>query len=353
MSDPDPTALRGPLLWCLLAALLFGASTPFAKLLLNDFGPFTLSGLLYLGAALAVLPLAGRGGSFATARSPRNLVLLAGAILFGGVLGPVLLLYSLQRASAASVSLWLNLETVGTALLAWLFFKEDLGPRTVAAVGLVTAGGLCLTWPFAPAAVSAVLFIAGAALCWGLDNNFSALIDGFTPAQSTIAKGAVAGSVNLALGLLIEGNPVAAAGSTWLLLAALALGGLGYGLSLLLYVRGAQHLGATRSQLVFAAAPFLGTALSWLLLSEPVLAVQLLASLLMAAGIGFMVLERHSHHHLHQAQRHTHSHRHDDGHHGHQHEGLPATYRHTHEHEHQGVEHSHPHRPDLHHRHEH
>jgi len=353
MPDRPTLTARAPTVWCLVAALLFGASTPVAKVLLEGLGPFTLAGLLYLGAALAVLPVAFSGGSLSLARGRRNLLLLGGAVFFGGMLGPVLLLFSLQRASAASVSLWLNLETVGTALLAWLFFKEDMGARTWLAVALVLAGGVALALPPQPSTLLAVALISGAALCWGLDNNLTSLIDGFTPAQSTLIKGLVAGTVNLSLGLFLEGVPGLDAAGAKLLCAALVVGGLGYGASLVLYVRGAQHLGATRSQLIFAAAPFFGLALSWLALGEPVAFVQLLAGALMAAGIVVMMSAPHSHHHVHGAMLHTHSHRHDDGHHGHVHEGLPRSHRHTHEHEHEPHEHSHPHRPDLHHRHEH
>jgi len=353
MTDKPAPSVRAPATWCLLAALLFGASTPVAKVLLEGFGPFTLAGLFYLGAALAVAPATFSGGSVKLAMGRRNLLLLSGAVVFGGVIGPVLLLLSLQRASASSVSLWLNLETVGTAILAWLFFKEDMGARTWLAAALVVAGGAALALPPEPETLTAVAFVAGAALCWGLDNNLTSLIDGFTPAQSTLVKGAVAGMVNLGIGLSVEGVlPLQAAG-TGMLVMALVVGGLGYGVSLVLYVRGAQHLGATRSQLLFAAAPFFGLLLSWAALGEEVLFVQLAAGGIMALGIVVMMAAPHMHHHVHFALQHTHSHRHDDDHHDHVHEGLPSSHRHTHEHEHEPKEHSHPHRPDLHHRHEH
>jgi drug/metabolite transporter (DMT)-like permease len=353
VSKPTSGALSGPVLWCLFAALLFGASTPLAKLLLDDLGPFTLAGLLYLGAALSVLPAARSGGSLALATSPRNVRLMGGAVLFGGIVGPVLLLFGLQQAPAASVSLWLNLETIATALLAWLFFKEDMAPGTWLAVSLVLAGSVALALPFVPSTALAIALLSGAALAWGLDNNLTSLIDGFTPAQSTLVKGLVAGSVNLGIGVLVEG-PL----SLWdeggrHLIAALVLGGLGYGASLVLYVRGAQHLGATRSQLIFAAASFFGMVVAWSLLGEPVLWLQGLAALLMGTGIVLMLRDPHGHQHRHVAATHTHSHRHDDGHHSHQHEGLAPSHRHTHEHEHGELEHSHSHRPDLHHRHEH
>lgn len=341
----------GPLLWCAAAAVLFGASTPVAKILVGSTSPFLLAGLLYLGAAAAVVPFCFRGGSPARRWQRDNLRYLAGAVLFGGVLGPVLLLASLQLASASSVSLWLNLESVATALLAGAFFREHLDRRTWVAVGLVCTAGLLLAWPFSAGLGLAGLLAAAACFCWGLDNNATSLIDGFTPAQSTAVKGLVAGAVNLGIGLLLaapEELPVKGE-----LLVALAAGALGYGASLVLYVKGAQQLGATRSQLIFAAAPFVGVVLAWLALGEPVLAPQLAAGGLMLAGIGLMLSGGHGHEHSHVATTHTHSHRHDDGHHAHSHEGLAPGVEHTHEHEHAPSRHSHPHEPDLHHRHDH
>jgi drug/metabolite transporter (DMT)-like permease len=239
-----------PVLWCLTAAALFGASTPASKALLGEsLGPLRLAGLLYLGAAVGVLPWLARGGSARLRRDARNLRRLAGAVVFGGVLGPVLLLLGLASAPSASVALWLNLETVATALLAWLLFREHVGYRTAGAAALVVAAGALLAAPGGVGTWRAVAFVAAACVCWGLDNNLTALIDGFTPPQSTFAKGLVAGTVNLSLGLVLEG-PLPGAGA--------------YGLSLVLYVAGAQQFGATRSQVLFASSPRRPTrACSW------------------------------------------------------------------------------------------
>jgi drug/metabolite transporter (DMT)-like permease len=274
---------------------------------------------------------------------------LAGAILFGGVLGPIALLLGLQAAPAASVSLWLNLETTATALLAWAFFRENLDRRTWTANLLVLAAGVMLAAPDGFAVAPAATLIALACFCWGLDNNLTALIDGFTPAQTTCAKGAVAGGFNLGLGMLIEG-PLPGAGPVG---AALAVGALAYGASIVLYIRGAQQLGATRSQMLFATAPFLGMALAWSVLSEPILGVQLAAAATMVLALALILTGHHGHPHQHLARTHTHAHRHDDDHHDHPHEGLARDVWHTHEHSHEAKQHSHPHQPDLHHRHEH
>ena len=191
--------------------------------------------------------------------------------------------------------------------------------------------------------------VALAAVCWGLDNNLTAVIDGWTPAQTTVAKGLVAGAVNLGLAAAL-GEPLP---SLLQAMGAMAVGALAYGASIVLYIRGAQQLGATRSQMLFASAPFLGVALAWALLGEAVQGVQVGAAALMVAALALLLRARHAHRHHHAAVTHTHAHRHDDGHHTHTHAGLPPEAWHTHEHAHQPQVHQHPHQPDLHHRHPH
>jgi drug/metabolite transporter (DMT)-like permease len=341
--------LAVPAMLCLLAAALFGASTPLAKALLGSIGPFTLAGLFYLGGALGVLPFAFRGGSPALRRDPRQRRMLALAVLFGGGIGPVLLLFGLRSAPAASVALWLNTETVATAFIAWAFFHEHLDRRTLLAAGLVLAGGLLLASPEGAAGWRAGALVALACVCWGLDNNLTALVSGFTPAQTTLVKGLGAGTVNLAIGLVVEGGLAPAAGVG----AALLVGAFSYGFSIMLYISGAQQLGASRSQLLFSTSPFLGVLLAWLVFGERATGAQLAAAALMISGIALMLGARHEHEHAHERMVHTHEHRHDDGHHDHVHPGLPAWVRHTHEHVHEPVTHTHPHVPDLHHRHGH
>jgi len=338
-----------PVLWCLTAAALFGASTPAAKALLANLGPWSLAGLLYLGAAFATAPFAFTGGRADLRRDRRNLRLLAGAVLFGGVLGPLLLLTGLRQAPAGSVSLWLNLESTATAILAFLFFREHLTRWMWLAVVLTVAASVLLASPQGFTLAWPGLLVAAACFCWGLDNNCTAVLDGYTPAQITLAKGLVAGSINLFLGHLQgESFPPAA-----LLPSALFVGALGYGASLILYVKGAQALGAVRSQVLFATAPYLGMIGSWLALGEPIRAAQPAAALLMLFALAVMRRDRHAHVHRHLAQIHTHAHRHDDMHHEHAHPDLPADVLHTHPHAHHEQEHSHRHDPDLHHRHGH
>jgi len=335
----------------LISAALFGASTPASKWLLAELGPFQLAGLLYLGAAAATAPayLRERLSAPSGRLDPANRRRLAGAVIAGGILGPVLLLFGLRQAMAGSVSLLLNLEMVATVLLGVLLFHEPLGRGGWAgALGIVAAGGL-VSWQGGWPGLAAACWVAAACACWGLDNHWTALIDGISPAHSTFWKGAVAGSANLAIG--VASAPLEA---TWTAIGvALAVGALSFGASIVLYIRSAHQLGATRAQALFASAPFIGAALSLLWLREPLGWEHGLGASLLAASVVLLFSSQHDHAHVHAPLAHTHSHRHDDAHHGHAHPGLPASTRHSHWHRHERQVHRHPHWPDVHHRHAH
>lgn len=340
-----------PILLALVSAALFGAATPASKALLENLSAFQLAGLLYLGAAIAM------AGSIIRRRSRllpwrmdrRNRLRLAGAVGFGGVLGPVLLLAGLRLASAASVSLWLNLELVATAALGHIVFKDHLGRYGWIGVVGVLGAGMILAWEGGPAGLWAGLLVAAACTCWGMDNHLTALIDGITPAQSTFWKGIVAGVVNLAIGMALA--PLV--GGMLGISLALVVGAFSYGISIMLYISAAQGIGATRAQLFFASAPFFGLALSAWTLGEPISLVQIVAAIIFAVSVLILFRDQHAHEHEHEPLIHEHMHRHDDQHHTHVHPGLPASHRHSHRHEHEAVTHSHPHWPDLHHRHAH
>jgi drug/metabolite transporter (DMT)-like permease len=342
-----------PILWCLAAAALFGASTPAVKMIIGEIHPVTLAGLLYLGAAIAVLPFSRKGGSARLRSQPAQIKKLAGAVFFGGVLGPVLLMFGLAIAPAASVSLWLNFETVATAVIAWAFFREHLDGKTWSAAALIFAAGIVLAFPFGGVDISAAVLVVLACVCWGLDNNLTSIIDGYTPSQITLTKGLVAGVLNLAIGIVLGGLP----GNYLSLLAGILIGTAGYGLSIVLYITGTQQLGAARSQIIFSSAPFIGVVASWLVLHERVLTTQIIAGLIMAGGISLLFAAKHRHVHLHGTCDHTHAHSHDDGHHAHEHmdadrELLPCSL-HVHAHKHDSYEHEHEHVSDIHHRHGH
>jgi drug/metabolite transporter (DMT)-like permease len=335
------------ILLALAAAVLFGAATPAAKTLLASLSAFQLAGLLYLGAAVGITPsVLWRRGR----RAPldgANLARVAGAVIFGGVAGPVLLLLGLRLASAGSVSLLLNFEVAATAILGVLFFGEALGRRGWFGVGGVIVAGSILSWESAWPGIASGALVCAACTCWGLDNNLTAGIDGMSPSETTLWKATIAGTTNLLIGVSLEPLTASAAAVT----AALTVGALSYGASIAFYITAAHQEGAIRAQSVFAAAPFVGAALSWVALREPVEAAQLLAGAFFVAAVALLAIDRHSHAHVHEALGHVHGHRHDDGHHDHPHDGLVAPSRHSHWHRHEPVAHTHPHPSDLHHRH--
>ncbi|WP_149203313.1 DMT family transporter [Actinotalea subterranea] len=339
--------MRRGVVRCGLAALLFGASTPFAAQLAQDTNAFTLAGLLYLGAALAVLPssLHSRPDGGSLRRGAGRLIT---AVVLGGAVGPVLLALGLQHATAATASLLLNLELVFTVVIAAVFFREHIGRHVAVGAALVAVASVLISGPGATTdlRIGAAL-IAAACVCWAIDNSVTADLDELAPAHITLAKGVVAGGANTIIGLTLAGPPPLAAVG-----AALVVGALGYGASITLWVAGARDLGAARAQVVFASAPFLGAVVAWTVFGEPLVPMVVVALVVAVVGVGLVSRSDHTHEHEHHAVEHDHEHDHADGHHDHEHpDGF--TGRHQHPHAHERVVHDHPHVPDLHHRHAH
>ena len=337
------------MLRCLFAAVLFGAAAPAAAQLAETIPAFTLAGLLYLGAAIAVAPTA-------IARPPQRDAIRREwrpalvAVVVGGAVAPVLLMAGLARINPATASILLNTELAATALLAAMFFREHLGSRVLASVMLITIASALLIWQPGAAIEVGALFVIAACVCWGLDNCITARIEHLAPEHVVALKGLIAGSANLAIGLTLVGW---GAGTTPTeVLAALAIGAGGYGISITQWVKGARELGAARGQVIFATAPFIGAVVAWIGFAAAITALQVIAAALAAGGVVISLGSSHQHEHRHAELVHEHEHTHDDGHHDHQHaDGF--TGRHTHQHQHPAVVHTHPHVPDLHHRHNH
>lgn len=344
---PSTGLVRAGVVRCGAAAILFGISAPLASTLTDEMGAFTLAGLLYIGAAIAVVPFVGRNPP--TRRDVRaSLPNLSLAVVLGGAVGPVLLAAGLGLVPAATASLLLNLELVFTTIVAGLIFHEHLGRNVVAGTALVVVGTIVISWSGSPTLRWGVVLIAGACLCWAIDNSTTAALDRISPSQITLAKGVVAGGTNVIIGLSLTDVPSAGP-----VLAALVVGGVGYGASITLWVAGARELGAARGQLIFATAPFIGALVAWSVLDEAVTGRQLVAFLIAAGGVALVVRSDHEHEHGHRASEHIHAHTHDQ-HHDHIHEvDTVGSERHTHRHDHPPLAHRHPHLPDLHHRHEH
>lgn len=341
----------------LLSALLFGASTPLAKLLLRDIDPWMLAGLLYLGSGLGLIAVRslvrvlGSGARSEAAIRGGGWMWLALAILSGGIIAPVLLMVGLAHTAASSAALLLNLEGVLTALLAWFVFRENVDRRIALGMAAIVAGGLVLTWGghLILSAVLGPVMIAGACLAWAVDNNLTRRVSQTDPVQIALLKGCVAGVVNvgIAFGLGSALPPLAVLG------AAVVVGFAGYGVSLVLFVVALRHIGTARTGAYFSLAPFFGGLVAVLLLREAVTVQIVAAGSLMALGVWLHLTERHEHEHGHEETAHEHRHVHDE-HHQHSHDGSePPGEPHSHWHVHAQLRHSHAHFPDIHHRHEH
>jgi len=355
---PLSTLPARAILYALLSAVLFGISTPVAKAFLGWTDPTVLAGLLYCGAGVGVAlirhflrPMLSRPGIGEIALRHGDLPWLAGAIIAGGVIGPVLLLVGLSRTDAATASLLLTLEGVATVLMAWFLFHENLDRRIVLGMACLLAGVAILSWSGQPtlSRVLGPLAIIGACIAWGLDNNLTRKVSLSDPLQIVELKGLVAGPVNVGLGLWMGGKlpgilTVVAAGT---------VGFLGYGVSLVLFVIALRHLGSARTSAYFSTAPFFGAATAILALGEPATLPLVIAGVLMGLGVWLHVSEHHQHVHDHEPITHSHAHTHDE-HHQHAHEpDDPPGEPHVHEHRHVALVHTHPHMPDMHHQHRH
>ncbi|MEP7122741.1 MAG: DMT family transporter [Byssovorax sp.] len=342
--------IRGGAWLAILAAVSFGITAPLVKIAGASAGPFVTAALLYLGAAGVSLV-----GSRASAREPppraRHAPRVLLVAILGAALAPTLLAWGLQRTSATTASLLLNLEAIFTVILGWIVYREAMGARVILAVALVAGGSALLVVGQGGAGQTSslgALAVALATLAWALDNTLTRPLSDLDPRKIVLAKAGVGAGLSLLVSRLLgEARP------TWAhTLALLALGAVGYGLSLRLYLRAQRHLGAGRTGSIFAVGPFVGVLVAWAIGDRQLGVTTGLAGVLFAAGVYLHVAERHRHRHRHAAMEHEHAHRHDDAHHDHRHD-PPFDGEHSHPHRHDDRAHSHEHGPDLHHQHKH
>ncbi|WP_288128928.1 DMT family transporter [Accumulibacter sp.] len=340
--------------YALVAAVLFGASTPLAKLLIGETSPLLLGGLLYLGsgAGLGIARVIRDRGWLSSGIARREWPWLLGAIFFGGVLGPVALMFGLTHTSGSTASLLLNLEAVLTALIAWFVFNENADRRIVLGMVAIVAGGAILAWPVGESGGGSglgPLAIALACACWAIDNNLTRKVSASDALFIAGSKGLIAGVVNCTLALTLGATFPAPAMTATIMV----LGLMGYGVSLVLFVLALRGLGTARTGAYFSTAPFIGAFIALTVLGEPSSPSFWLASALMAWGVWLHLTEQHEHEHTHEPLEHRHSHRHDE-HHQHDHDFVwRGQEPHAHPHSHAAVTHKHPHFPDIHHRHAH
>ena len=348
---------RTAVLYAVASAALFGLSTPAAKALLGSVDPLVLAGLLYCGAGVGIfllrrlIPAIQKSASREVSLRRKDFPWLAGAIVTGGIAGPILLMAGLARTDATAASLFLTLEGAATALMAWFVFHENFDRRIALGMTCLIAGAAVLAWSGTPtmAGIAGPLLIAGACVMWGLDNNLTRKVSLSDPLQIVEMKGLVAGPINLALGVWAGSSLPAVPPS----LIGMGVGFVGYGLSLVLFVMALRHLGTARTSAYFATAPFLGAIAAVIALGEPVTVQLVAAGAVMAVGVWLHLTERHEHEHIHKPMAHSHPHVHDE-HHQHKHSGSePPGEPHTHFHEHGRIKHTHRHVPDMHHVHRH
>lgn len=334
------------------AAVLFGVSAPASKLLLDHIGPQLLAGLLYLGAFLAVAPFARFGPARHEARLRRSdAPLLAGLVISGGIVAPVLLMFGLQRVSGVTGSLLLNLEGPITLIVGVVIVGEYLGRRPWVGSAIVFSACALLTVQGAmgKADVLGALLVVTACLGWAIDNNLTQRLSIRDPFQIVAVKTGIAAIVNITLAGT-RGDSL----DSWTVLAgALALGALAYGLSILLDAYALRLLGAAREAAIFATAPFAGALLAIPLLGDTWNAIDVAAAGVMGCGVVMLITDRHAHVHTHEPLEHDHRHEHDE-HHQHEHEpGADPSEPHSHPHRHDVLTHAHAHASDVHHRHSH
>jgi drug/metabolite transporter (DMT)-like permease len=339
----------GYILQALLAALFFGASAPISKLLLGDVPPVLMAAFLYIGSGsgIALVKLFQRLTSNqkeAGIKRP-DVGWLAGAIISGGILAPIILMISLKNTSASTASLLLNFEGVGTTLIALFFFRESISRRALVAIVVITLASIFLSTDFSSGFGFSLgaLGVILACVLWGVDNNFTRNISAKDPLTIVAWKGLVAGSFSLLLGLGL-GQQLPALG---IILRILLLGFISYGLSTMLFIYSMRGLGAARTSALYGTAPLAGVLLSILIFKDPVTLFFALAAVFMMVGAYLLANEEHAHFHIHMPVVHEHRHSHDEF---HAHDELAIT--HSHEHDHPQTEHEHGHMPDIHHRHE-
>ncbi len=334
------------------AALLFGASTPLAKLMLNSVSPWMLAGLLYLGSGIGLIFYRWLKKTPAVKLAHHDLLWLFGAIVTGGIIAPILLMLGLNKMTASGASLLLNAEGIFTTLLAWFAFKENVDRRIAFGMVAIVIGVTVLSWPEDTvfSGVYPSLTILGACFMWAIDNNLTRKVSLYDATWIASIKGLVAGSINLVLAYWVDTTLPPLLSSLW----TLGIGFLAYGVSLVLFVVSLRHLGTARTGAYFSIAPFFGAILA-LIMGEPLTLKLIISGSLIGLGIWLHLTEHHIHLHRHEALEHTHEHVHDEHHqHEHDHDVLvELCIQHSHLHHHDEMSHIHAHFPDAHHQHRH
>jgi len=338
----------------ILAAALFGISSPISKLLLEKIPPMLMAALLYLGAGIGMLFMSlikrAKGRTQKEAKMSKKELPFTIAMILLDIAAPIFLMIGLTTTTASNASLLNNFEIVTTSIIALFIFKEAIGKRLWIAISFITASSVMLSVAeFSSFSFSiGSIFVLLACICWGFENNCTRMMSLKDPMQIVVVKGFGSGVGALVIAFLTKEY----ASDIGYIVIALILGFFAYGLSIFFYVTAQRELGAARTSAYYAIAPFIGVSLSLLIYKETISLNFIIAMILMILGAYYAAVEKHLHKHIHQSIRHEHRHDHNEGHHNHTHEDF-ENGEHSHEHTHEVVQHVHKHTPDMHHAHNH
>ena len=342
------------ILMAIVAAALYGISSPMSKLLLVEIPPALMAALLYLGAGLGmmmvnIIKVLSKKEQIEAKMTKKELPYIIGMVVLD-IMAPVFLMLGLAMTTSANASLLNNFEIVATSLIALFIFKEAIGKRMWIAIALITLSSIILSVEDFSSLTFSIgsFFVIVACISWGFENNCTRMLSMKDPLQIVVIKGFGSGIGSLIISLALKEY----SSNILYIFLALILGFVAYGLSIFFYIFAQRELGAARTSAYYAAAPFMGVLISWLVLQERITGSFLIAIIIMLIGAYFAVSENHKHSHIHVKEVHEHKHNHDDNHHNHTHE-TEVLGEHCHEHTHEKMEHKHAHMPDLHHRHTH
>ncbi len=277
-------------LLALLAAALYAISVPLSKLLLERMGSVFLSSFLYLGAGIGIgimyLFTRKKEGAKSERLTKKELPYTVGMIVLD-IAAPILLMIGLKTATAANVSLLNNFEIAATSLIALFIFKELISKRVWFAIGLITIASMLLSFEDMSSFrfSTGSLFVLGACVCWGFENNCTRMLSSKNTYEIVILKGIFSGLGSFIIALIVrEAFP-----SAVVILLSMLLGFVAYGLSIFFYVRAQNTLGAAKTSAYYAVAPFIGTLLSCLILWEKPGYMYFIALAVMILGAGLIV----------------------------------------------------------------
>ena len=312
------------ILYALLAAAFYAVNVPFSKFLLDHVGATTMAALLYLGAGIGIGVLSLFRREEKSARLDRkDLPFVIGMIVLD-IAAPIFLMLGIRNGSSSNASLLGNFEIVATTVIALAVFKEAVSRRLWIAIALITLSSILLSFDGTDSFCFSYgsLLVILATICWGFENNCTRNISSKSTYEIVVLKGIFSGTGSLVIALIKrEAMP-----QLKYIALALLLGFVAYGLSIFLYVRAQNTLGAAKTSAYYAVAPFIGVFLSFVFLRERLTGMYLIALAVMIAGTVFVVVDTlvRQHSHLHQ---HTFTHTHDGS-------TRAHTISHSHEHNH-------------------